>query len=97
LREAFDGHPIVGEVAGTGLVAGVQLAREPRSRTRFADGSEIGIVCRDFCFDANLIMRASGDRMLLSPPLVVTHAQIDEIVEKAKRAVDATARQVGMS
>ncbi len=30
--------------------------------------------------------------MLLSPPLVVTHAQIDEIVSKAKAAIDATAR-----
>ncbi len=96
LRQAFDGHAIVGEVAGTGLVAGVQLAQAPRERTRFANGGEIGTVCRDFCFDGNLIMRASQDRMLLSPPLVVTHAEIDEIVDKAKRAVDATARQVGM-
>ncbi|WP_206952143.1 aspartate aminotransferase family protein [Trinickia acidisoli] len=95
LRQVFDAHPIVGEVAGAGLVAGVQLAQEPHARKRFANASEVGAICRDFCFNGNLIMRASGDRMLLSPPLVVTHAQIDEIVEKAKRAVDATARQLG--
>jgi putrescine aminotransferase len=39
-------------------------------------------------------MRASGDRLMLSPPLVVSHAEIDEIVEKAKRAIDAALRQL---
>ena len=97
LRQAFEGHPIVGEVAGAGLVAGVQLAREPRTRQRFANGAEVGTACRDLCFDGNLVMRASGDRMLLSPPLVVTRAEIDEIVDKAKRAIDATARRFGMA
>ncbi|MGN6315173.1 aspartate aminotransferase family protein [Trinickia sp.] len=94
LREAFEGHPIVGEVSGAGLVAGVQLAQAPRTRTRFVNGGEVGAMCRDFCFNGNLVMRASGDRMLLSPPLVIARDQIDEIVEKAKRAFDATARQL---
>ncbi|PCE21767.1 aspartate aminotransferase family protein [Burkholderia ubonensis] len=95
LRDALGGHPIVGEIAGAGLVAGVQLAREPARRVRFDHGGEVGMICRDFCFNGNLIMRATGDRMLLSPPLVVGEAEVDEIVEKAKRAFDATAQRVG--
>ncbi|WP_157652763.1 aminotransferase class III-fold pyridoxal phosphate-dependent enzyme, partial [Burkholderia ubonensis] len=95
LRDALGGHPIVGEIAGAGLVAGVQLAREPARRVRFERGGEVGTICRDFCFNGNLIMRATGDRMLLSPPLVVGEAEVDEIVEKAKRAFDATAERVG--
>ena len=82
---------------GTGLVAGLQLARDPANRLRFENGGDVGTLCRDFCFNGNLIMRASGDRMLLSPPLVITAAEVDEIVDKAKRAVDATARQPGLS
>ncbi len=97
LRQTFEGHPIVGEVAGVGLVAGVQLAQAPGARTRFLNGGEIGALCRDFCFNGNLIMRASGDRMLLSPPLVITRTEIDEIIEKAKHAIDATARHLGLS
>src|SRR5205085_759614 len=96
LRETFAGHPIVGEIAGAGLVAGLQLARESQSRKRFANGDDVGLLCRDFCFNGNLIMRATGDRMLLSPPLVITKSQIDEIVSKAKAAIDATARQLGV-
>jgi putrescine aminotransferase len=94
LRETFVDHPIVGEISGTGLVAGVQLAQEPNSRKRFANGAEVGTICRDFCSNGNLIMRASGDRMLLSPPLVITKSEIDEIVAKAKTAFDATALQL---
>jgi putrescine aminotransferase len=95
LREAFEGHPIIGEIAGAGLVAGLQLAREPRMRTRFVDGSQVGALCRDCSFNANLIMRASGDRMLLSPPLVITKQEVDELIGKAKAAIDATAQHVG--
>jgi putrescine aminotransferase len=42
-------------------------------------------------------MRATGDRMLLSPPLVISKLEIDELVAKAKTAINATARQLGMS
>jgi putrescine aminotransferase len=42
-------------------------------------------------------MRASGDRMLLSPPLVISRREIDEIVSKAKAAIDATAQQFGIA
>ncbi len=95
LRDALGGHPLVGEIAGTGLVAGVQLARDPARRVRFDNGGEVGTICRDFCFGGNLIMRATGDRMLLAPPLVISEAEVDEIVDKAKRAFDATAERVG--
>ncbi|MEM5388386.1 aspartate aminotransferase family protein [Paraburkholderia phymatum] len=97
LRETFAGHPIVGEVAGAGLVAGIQLAQNPKNRKRFENGGDVGTICRDFCFNGNLIMRATGDRMLLSPPLVITKSEIDEVVSKAKKAIDATARQLGLS
>ncbi|WP_155630693.1 aminotransferase class III-fold pyridoxal phosphate-dependent enzyme, partial [Burkholderia territorii] len=95
LREALGDHPIVGEIAGAGLVAGVQLARDRARRERFDGSIDIGTICRDFCFNGNLIMRATGDRMLLSPPLVIGEAEVDEIVDKAKRAFDATAERVG--
>ncbi|NIE68530.1 aspartate aminotransferase family protein [Burkholderia sp. Ax-1719] len=97
LRETFANHPIIGDISGAGLVAGLQLAEDPKTRKRFANGGDVGTICRDFCFNGNLIMRATGDRMLLSPPLVITRGEIDEIVSKAKKAIDATAQQLGLS
>ncbi|MDR5735709.1 aspartate aminotransferase family protein [Caballeronia sp. LZ025] len=92
LRDALSDHPLVGEIHGAGLVAGIQLAEDPLNRKRFANGGEVGTLCRNFSFDGNLVMRASGDRMLLSPPLVVTHDEIDEIVARANAAINATAK-----
>lgn len=97
LRDALAGSPIVGEIAGAGLVAGIQLAQDRAARKRFANGGEVGTICRDYCFNGNLIMRATGDRMLLSPPLVVSRQDVDEIVDKAAQAIAATAKQIGMA
>jgi putrescine aminotransferase len=97
LRETFANHPIIGEISGAGLVAGLQLAEDPKARKRFANGGDVGTICRDFSFNGNLIMRATGDRMLLSPPLVINKLEIDEIISKAKKAIDATAQQLGIS
>ena len=72
----------------------VKSALASATKKRFANGDDIGTICRDFCFAGNLVMRASHDRMLLSPPLVVTHDEIDEIVDKASAAIDATARAI---
>ncbi|MBU9621225.1 aspartate aminotransferase family protein [Burkholderia multivorans] len=94
LREALADHPIVGEIAGAGLVAGVQLACDRERRVRFDAAIDVGTICRDFCFSGNLIMRATGDRMLLSPPLVIRDDEIDALVDSAKRAFDATAERV---
>ncbi|WP_374535861.1 aspartate aminotransferase family protein [Chitinimonas taiwanensis] len=96
LREALAASPLVGEIAGAGLVAGMQLTEDKASRKRFANGGEIGLKCRDYCFKNNLIMRATGDRMLLSPPLVINKHEIDEVVEKAALCIGLTARDLGM-
>ncbi|CAB3785100.1 aspartate aminotransferase family protein [Pararobbsia alpina] len=100
LRAALADSPLVGDIAGTGLVAGIQLAQykgdaQGLGRQRFANGGEVGTICRDFCFENDLVMRATGDRMLLSPPFVITHEEVDELVGKARRAIDLTAQRIG--
>jgi putrescine aminotransferase len=47
-------------------------------------------MCRDFALANGLILRATKDSMLLSPPLVMTHGQIDELIEKTRKSLDQT-------
>jgi len=94
LRQSLDGHSIVGEISGEGLIAGIQLSKNPEKRERFDNGAEVGLECREISYQNNLIMRSSGDRMLLSPPLIITKDQIDELVHKVKQALDLTASKV---
>ena len=88
LRELSD-HPLVGEVRGLGLLGAIELVRDKASRARYTDLG-VGMICRQFCFDNGLIMRAVGDTMILAPSLVISFAEIDELIEKARRCLDLT-------
>jgi len=83
-------HPLVGEARCTGLIGALELVRDKASRRFFEKRGEVGTICRDFCFDNGLIMRAVRDTMIVSPPLVISPAQLDELAEKAWRCLDLT-------
>jgi putrescine aminotransferase len=88
LRELSD-HPLVGEVRGVGLLGAIELVKDKGTRERYV-GQGAGMICRNFCFNNGLIMRAVGDTMIISPPLVISFAEIDELVEKARKCLDLT-------
>jgi len=83
-------HPLVGEARCTGLLGALELVRDKATRRFFDKRGEVGTICRDFCFENGLIMRAVRDTMIVSPPLVITPAQLDELAEKAWRCLDLT-------
>ena len=66
-----------------GLIGALELVRDKATRQFFDKRGEVGTICRDFCFENGLIMRAVRDTMIVSPPLVISHEQIDELAEKA--------------
>ena len=83
-------HPLVGEVQTCGLMGAVQLVRNKATNATFAAELDVGMVCRGHCFGNGLIMRAVGDRMIVAPPLVITRAQIDEMMALIRRCLDLT-------
>lgn len=83
-------HPLVGQAETCGFVAGLILVRDKVKRLRFDAEQEIGMVCRGYCFRNGLIMRAVGDRMIIAPPPVMTHAQIDEMMDLIRLCLDQT-------
>jgi putrescine---pyruvate transaminase len=84
------GHPLVGEARIAGLVGALELVPDKPARTLFEERGKVGAMCRDFALDNGLILRATQDSMLLSPPLVITHEQIDELIEKTVKSLDQT-------
>ena len=91
LAEQFRGlaeHPLVGEAQTCGLMGGLQLVKDKASGTPFPAELEFGMVCRGHCFANGLIMRAVGDRMIIAPPLVITRAQVDEMMALIRRCLD---------
>jgi putrescine aminotransferase len=86
-------HPLVGEARGVGLLGALELVKNKKTRERFADPG-VGMLCREHCFRNGLVMRAVGDTMIISPPLVISEEQIDELIGKVRLCLDATAKDV---
>jgi len=96
VRETFAEHPLVGEVRGLGLLAGIELVADRAARKFFPREKNVGTICRDHCFRNGLVMRAIRDTMVLAPPLIISEAEVDKVLDKAKLCVDLTARDLGV-
>ncbi len=82
-------HPFVGETKIVGMMASLALTADKSSRKRFASApGTVGYMVRERCFANNLIMRHVADRMVVSPPLVMTKADIDTLYERAVKSLD---------
>ncbi|MFZ1989213.1 MAG: aminotransferase [Alphaproteobacteria bacterium] len=90
-------HPLVGETRGIGLLAAIELVADKATGERFPEEGKTGLLCRDFCFDNGLIMRSIRDTMVLSPPLIITENEIDEMIAQARVCLDLTAKALGRS
>ena len=67
------------------------LTPDKEARAAFAgEAGTVGLICREHCFSGGLVMRAVGDRMIISPPLTLSKADIDLLVDRASAALDKT-------
>ena len=87
-------HPLVGEVRNLGFIGAIELVKDKAKRQFFSPIGEVGTICRDHCFANGLVMRATRDTMLLSPPLLWTAAHVDEFMELTRKALDLTLADV---
>ncbi|SDL37197.1 L-2,4-diaminobutyrate transaminase [Franzmannia pantelleriensis] len=90
MAKAFGDHSIVGNVRGVGMLAALEFSPDPAKRTQFDPGLKVGPRIAMAAMDENLIARAmpQGDILGFAPPLTTTRDEVDEIVARARRAVD---------
>ncbi|SDX51379.1 aspartate aminotransferase family protein [Roseicitreum antarcticum] len=89
--KSLEDHPLVGEAVSHGLMASLAMTPDKAARAPFAaEKGTVGYICRERCFANNLVMRHVGDRMIISPPLVITPADLDLVVARARKALDET-------
>jgi acetylornithine/succinyldiaminopimelate/putrescine aminotransferase len=82
----YSGHPTA---AAVGLPGAVEIVAKPGTNARFggAEG-KAGPVVRDLCIAHGVKVRAVRDTIVMSPPLVISHAEIDRIVDVVATALD---------
>ena len=96
LRAAFADHPLVGEVRGTGLIAAVEFVAGRDPAVAFDRSLGVGARVTRKCLERGLITRAlpDADTIAFSPPFVVSADEIDEMVGRAREAVDEVAAEL---
>ena len=77
----------VGEVRGIGLIAGVELYKDPKNKTPFEEVGKAGKLLSDICQSNGLIVRPILDTIALCPPLIISEKEIDELTEKLRRSL----------
>ncbi|MBA4757444.1 aspartate aminotransferase family protein [Sphingosinicella sp.] len=85
----LDDHPLVGETRSIGLLGAVEIVADKKTAARFG-GKEgnAGPVVRDFCIENGLMVRGIRDTIVMSPPLVISRQQIDDLVDIIRRSLD---------
>ena len=87
--EALADHPLVGEVRSVGLIGAVEIVADKVTGARFggAEGTA-GPMVRDACIANGLMVRGIRDTIVICPPLIIRHAQIDELIAIIRRSLD---------
>jgi putrescine aminotransferase len=91
LRKRVAGHDLVGEVRTLGFLGAIEIVREKGSRDRFEPAGSAAVVIRDHAVSNGLMMRATGDTMIMSPPLIWTKETIDLACDRILKALDLAA------
>ena len=81
-------HRLVGEARSLGLIGAVEIVAEPGTNRRFGGSGKAGIVVRDICIAKGLMVRGVKDSIVMSPPLIITHAEIDRMIGIIAAALD---------
>src|SRR5690606_38407871 len=86
--------PLVGHARSVGLLAGIQLVEDKATKKEFADVAKVGELLDAIARERGLILRIIGSRIALSPPLVITEAEIDELFARLTESLDVLSRKL---
>lgn len=82
--------PIVGQVRSEGLIGAIELVADQTTQQRFEKTLQAGSICRDIALELGLILRATGDTMLISPPLTITQDELALLFDLIEQVLNRT-------
>lgn len=94
---SFASHPLVGEVRGSGLIAALELVEDKATRRPFDPQLKVGPRVFALGHDHGLIIRAIGDTIALCPPMIITEAQVREVLVRLRATLDQAAAEIAAS
>uniref|UniRef100_A0A0D3G0A5 Uncharacterized protein n=1 Tax=Oryza barthii TaxID=65489 RepID=A0A0D3G0A5_9ORYZ len=92
--KAFAGSPIVGEIRGVGLILGTEFADNKSPNDPFPAEWGVGAIFGAECQKRGMLVRVAGDNIMMSPPLIMTPDEVEELVSIYGDALKATEERV---
>ena len=90
-------HPLVGETRSLGLIGAVEIVAEKGTNRRFGGApGKAGPMVRDLCIENGLMIRAIRDTLVMSPPLIISHAEIDRLVGIIEESLNQAAPRLAL-
>jgi putrescine aminotransferase len=81
-------HPAVAETRGFGLIGAFEMRKPLKGPLANAGPNALGPAMHALCREEGVIVRGIRDLGAMSPPFVVTHAELDEMFARTTRALD---------
>jgi len=89
LRRRFEGHELVGEIRGIGMIAAMELVADRKTHTNFAPAHKVGARLVKLAEHHGVIARAlPNDAIAFSPPLIITTAEVDLVLDGIEKALN---------
>lgn len=84
----FVNHPLVGDIRGIGLVAGVELVQNKELKKSFPKSVQAGQILIKRAYQHGLILRAMGDTIVFSPPLIINSEELHSLLDRFEKALN---------
>jgi 4-aminobutyrate--pyruvate transaminase len=85
---ALADHPLVGEAQSIGLLGGIELVADKKTKRNFDPAKQAAFTLSRFCEEEGVIVRPlTGDRIAFCPPLIISEAEIGELFDRFARAL----------
>jgi adenosylmethionine-8-amino-7-oxononanoate aminotransferase len=102
LRERFGRHPLVGDIRGLGMMWGVEIVKDRKSRTPFPPALRVARRVYDACMKEGLILYPGtgtregqdGDHFIVSPAFTITRPEIEDLLDRLDRGLAAVRRSL---
>jgi 4-aminobutyrate--pyruvate transaminase len=88
--QRLSGSPLIGQIRGCGLIAGIELVVDKPTKAPFGSVGRLGRYFTERAQQNGLIVRGIGDSIALCPPLIITHDEVDLLLERFEQTLDET-------
>ncbi|MGE0765276.1 MAG: aminotransferase [Hyphomicrobiaceae bacterium] len=88
--KGLEGHPLIGEFRGVGLIGALEVVKDKTTRELYPESAGVMEILGRNARKHGLILRLVGNRIAFSPPLIISEAEVKEMVRRLTCALDDT-------